>query len=169
MASKKEEVLENHVDIIDSTEEPIKNPTNCKEKSEVPNKELEESFHSLLRRSQRTKSAQKYRDGSEKLESSTSGFNLQEKIQDPRFKRHNLIGTLENGEGFNYKFFQTNGFQTPLLIKERDGLGKLLLNFTLNFTPVEFCINSYVFCVLKVLILHSIFIICLFSLSTDNI
>ena len=78
MASKKEEVLENHVDIMDSSKESIKNPTNCKEKSEVPNKEIEDNRHSSVRRSQRTKSAQKYRDGSEELQSPTPGFNLQE-------------------------------------------------------------------------------------------
>ena len=133
MASKKEEVLENHADIMDSSEEPIKNPTNCKEKSEVPNKETEDNCHSSLRRSKRTKSAQKYRDGSEELETPTSGFNLQEKIEDPRFKRPNLIRKLENGVGFDYKFFQSNSFQTPLLFKERDGLGKLLIKFYLNF------------------------------------
>ena len=129
MASKKEEVLENHADIMDSSEEPIKNPTNCEGKSEMPNKELEECSHSSVRRSQRTKSAQKYQDGSEELETPTSGFNLQEKIQDPRFKKPNLIGTLENGVGFDYKYFQTNGSQTPLLFKERDGLGKFVTKF----------------------------------------
>ena len=123
MASKKEEVLENLADIMDSSEKPIKNPTNCEEKSEMPNKELEDNSHRSVRRSQRTKSAQKYRDGSEELETPTSGFNLQEKIQDPRFKKPNLMGTLENGVGFDYKYFQTNCFQTPLLFMERDGLG----------------------------------------------
>ena len=126
MASKKEEVSENNVDIVDSSKESIKNPTNCEEKSEVPNKEIEYNSHSSLRRSQRQKSDQKYRDGSEDLETSTSGFNLQEKIQDPRFKRPNLIRKLENGVGFDYEYFQLNGFQTPLLFEERDGLGKLL-------------------------------------------
>ena len=123
MASEHEEVLENRVGIMDSNQKSVINPGNDKDKSEMPNKKLEENCHTSVRRSQRPKNDQKYKDGVEELKSSTCSFNLQDKIRDPRFKKPNLIRKLENGIGFNYKFFQTNGFKEPLLFKQRHGLG----------------------------------------------
>lgn len=51
-------------------------------------------------------------------------FNLQEKLEDPAFGAHNIVKEMHGNE-LNVAYFQRHGFNTPLLFKEKTGLGKL--------------------------------------------
>lgn len=50
-------------------------------------------------------------------------FNLQEKLEDPAFGAHNIVKEMHGNE-LNVAYFQRHGFNTPLLFKEKTGLGK---------------------------------------------
>lgn len=50
-------------------------------------------------------------------------FNLQEKLEDPVFESHGMVKEMR-GEELNVAYFQKYGFNTPLLFKDKTGLGK---------------------------------------------
>ncbi|KAJ8974503.1 hypothetical protein NQ317_012994 [Molorchus minor] len=68
-------------------------------------------------------------------------FNLQEKLEDPSFASHNIVKEMHGNE-LNVAYFQRHGFNTPLLFKEKTGLGLRLptSNFTIN--DVRMCVGS---------------------------
>ncbi|CAH1115324.1 unnamed protein product [Psylliodes chrysocephalus] len=68
-------------------------------------------------------------------------FNLQEKLEDASFASHNLVKEMHGNE-LNVAYFQRHGFNTPLLFKEKTGLGLRVptTNFTIN--DVRMCVGS---------------------------
>lgn len=50
-------------------------------------------------------------------------FSIQQKLEDPAFASHNMVKEM-HGTELNVAYFQRNGFNTPLLFKEKTGLGK---------------------------------------------
>lgn len=52
-------------------------------------------------------------------------FSIQQKLEDPAFAAHNMVKEM-HGTELNVAYFQRNGFNTPLLFKEKTGLGGLL-------------------------------------------
>jgi hypothetical protein len=47
-----------------------------------------------------------------------------------------------NVEGFNLKYFQTNGFQTPLVFKDKAGLGLRVPSENFKVSDVKACVGS---------------------------
>ncbi|XP_076255197.1 lysine demethylase 2 isoform X2 [Rhynchophorus ferrugineus] len=61
-------------------------------------------------------------------------FSLQDKLEDPAFEAHGMVKEMR-GEELNVAYFQKYGFNTPLLFKEKTGLG-------LRVPPSNFSIND---------------------------
>ncbi|CAH1118335.1 unnamed protein product [Phaedon cochleariae] len=68
-------------------------------------------------------------------------FNLQDKLEDPAFAAHSIVKEMHGNE-LNIAYFQRHGFSTPLLFKEKTGLGLRVptSNFTIN--DVRMCVGS---------------------------
>ncbi|KAK9745105.1 PHD-finger [Popillia japonica] len=68
-------------------------------------------------------------------------FSIQQKLEDPAFASHNMVKEM-HGTELNVAYFQRNGFNTPLLFKEKTGLGLRVptSNFTIN--DVRMCVGS---------------------------
>ncbi|XP_025836100.1 jmjC domain-containing histone demethylation protein 1 isoform X2 [Agrilus planipennis] len=68
-------------------------------------------------------------------------FSLQEKLEDPRFTQHNFVKEMHGSE-LTVAYFQKYGFNTPLLFKDKTGLGLRVptTNFTVN--DVRMCVGS---------------------------
>lgn len=62
--------------------------------------------------------------GDEDIEGSRT-FNLHEKLEDPSFATHNIVKEMHGNE-LNVAYFQRYGFNTPLLFKEKTGLGQYI-------------------------------------------
>lgn len=61
-------------------------------------------------------------------------FSLQEKLEDPIFESHGMVKEMR-GEELNVAYFQKYGFNTPLLFKDKTGLGEFsLLNWVVLLT-----------------------------------
>lgn len=60
--------------------------------------------------------------GDDEIEGRRS-FNLQEKLENPLFATHNIVREMHGNE-LNVAYFQKHGFNTPLLFKEKTGLGE---------------------------------------------
>ena len=60
--------------------------------------------------------------GDDEIEGRRS-FNLQEKLENPLFATHNIVKEMHGNE-LNVAYFQKYGFNTPLLFKEKTGLGE---------------------------------------------
>ncbi|KAJ1523891.1 hypothetical protein ONE63_010445 [Megalurothrips usitatus] len=67
-------------------------------------------------------------------------YQLEEKLEAERFEQ-NFVKEM-NGKDFNIQYLQRNGFSTPLLFKEKSGLGIVVpsKNFTIN--DVRTCVGS---------------------------
>lgn len=50
-------------------------------------------------------------------------FNLQDKLEDPAFASNSVVREMYGNE-LTVEYFQRYGFNTPLLFKEKAGLGK---------------------------------------------
>lgn len=59
-------------------------------------------------------------------------FNLQDKLDDPAFSSSNIVKEMHGNE-LNVAYFQRHGFNTPLLFKEKTGLGELSPVFAMAF------------------------------------
>ncbi|XP_045465756.1 jmjC domain-containing histone demethylation protein 1-like isoform X2 [Harmonia axyridis] len=68
-------------------------------------------------------------------------FNLQEKLEDPAFASNSDVREMY-GNQLTVEYFQRYGFNTPLLFKEKTGLGLRVptTNFTIN--DVRMCVGS---------------------------
>ena len=78
------------------------------------------------RKSRRVKKAPaKFGGDTTKLDRVANGYEVVGKIKDPKYTRHNLIRTFENGNELSLEYLQRNGFDAPMLFRNRDGLGKL--------------------------------------------
>ena len=78
------------------------------------------------RKSRRVKQApEKFGGDTTKLDRVANGYEVVGKIKDPKYARHNLIRTFENGNELSLEYLQRNGFDAPMLFRNRDGLGKL--------------------------------------------
>lgn len=60
--------------------------------------------------------------GDEEIEGRRT-FSIQEKLEESEFASHNLVKEMHGSE-LNVAYFQRYGFNTPLLFKEKTGLGK---------------------------------------------
>ncbi|KAH1011633.1 jmjC domain-containing histone demethylation protein 1 isoform X1 [Dendroctonus ponderosae] len=71
------------------------------------------------------------------IESSRT-FNLQEKLDAPIFESHGMVKEMR-GEELNVAYFQKHGFNTPLLFKDKTGLGIRVpsSNFSINDVRVS--------------------------------
>lgn len=69
-------------------------------------------------------------------------FNLQDKLDDPAFAAHHSVVREMHGSELNVAYFQRYGFNTPLLFKDKSGLGIRVptSNFTVN--DVRMCVGS---------------------------
>lgn len=65
--------------------------------------------------------------GDDEIEGRRS-FNLQEKLENPLFATHNIVREMHGSE-LTVAYFQKHGFNTPLLFKEKSGLGKFVCLF----------------------------------------
>ncbi|CAG9862141.1 unnamed protein product [Phyllotreta striolata] len=68
-------------------------------------------------------------------------FSLQEKLEDGAFASHNIVKEMHGAE-LSVAYLQRHGFNTPLLFKEKAGLGLRVptANFTIN--DVRMCVGS---------------------------
>lgn len=79
-------------------------------------------FYKLQReRKQKKLYSEDWALGDEEIEG-RRGFSLQEKLEDPKFVTHSLVKEM-HGTELNVAYFQRYGFSTPLLFKEKTGLG----------------------------------------------
>ncbi|XP_017781389.1 PREDICTED: jmjC domain-containing histone demethylation protein 1-like [Nicrophorus vespilloides] len=78
--------------------------------------------------------------GDDEIEGRRS-FSLQEKLDDPGFAAHNIVKEM-HGQELTVAYLQRHGFNTPLLFKEKSGLGLRVPtnNFTIN--DVRMCVGS---------------------------
>lgn len=78
--------------------------------------------------------------GDEEIEGRRS-FSLQEKLENPAFAAHNIVKEM-HGTELTVAYLQRHGFNTPLLFKEKTGLGLRVptTNFTVN--DVRMCVGS---------------------------
>lgn len=60
--------------------------------------------------------------GDDEIEGRRS-FNLQEKLENPEFATHNIVKEMHGNE-LNVAYLQKHGFNTPLLFREKTGLGE---------------------------------------------
>ncbi|XP_050499642.1 jmjC domain-containing histone demethylation protein 1-like [Diabrotica virgifera virgifera] len=100
-----------------------------------------QSYISRMReRKQKKLYSEDWAVGEEEIEGLRT-FNLQEKLEDPAFASHNIVKEMHGSE-LNVAYFQRHGFSTPLLFKEKTGLGLRVptSNFTIN--DVRMCVGS---------------------------
>lgn len=69
------------------------------------------------------------------------GFSLADKLESPRFEHSGAVSEM-HGSDLTVSYLQKNGFTTPLLFKEKTGLGLRVptSNFTVN--DVRMCVGS---------------------------
>nr|XP_023016137.1 jmjC domain-containing histone demethylation protein 1-like [Leptinotarsa decemlineata] len=68
-------------------------------------------------------------------------FNLQEKLEDPSFGAQNIVKEMHGNE-LNVAYFQRHGFSTPLLFKEKTGLGLRVPTSNFSINDVRMCVGS---------------------------
>lgn len=78
--------------------------------------------------------------GDEEIEGKRT-FSIQEKLDDPIFASHNLVKEMHGNE-LNVAFFQRHGFNTPLLFKEKIGLGLRVPTANFSVNDVRMCVGS---------------------------
>jgi F-box/leucine-rich repeat protein 10/11 len=80
------------------------------------------SSRQLRERKQKKLYSEDWALGDDEIEGRRS-FNLQEKLENPLFATHNIVREMHGNE-LNVAYFQKHGFNTPLLFKEKTGLGE---------------------------------------------
>lgn len=78
--------------------------------------------------------------GDEEIEGKRT-FSIQEKLEDPEFASHNLVKEMHGNE-LTVAFFQRHGFNTPLLFKEKTGLGLRVPTPNFSVNDVRMCVGS---------------------------
>jgi F-box/leucine-rich repeat protein 10/11 len=78
--------------------------------------------------------------GDDEIEGRRS-FNLQEKLENPLFATHNIVREMHGNE-LNVAYFQKHGFNTPLLFKEKTGLGLRVPTSNFSINDVRMCVGS---------------------------
>nr|CAH7745842.1 unnamed protein product [Callosobruchus chinensis] len=99
-----------------------------------------QSSRQLRERKQKKLYSEDWALGDEEIEGRRT-FNLQEKLEDPAFGCQNIVKEMHGSE-LTVAYFQRYGFNTPLLFKEKTGLGLRVptSNFTIN--DVRMCVGS---------------------------
>ncbi|CAH0549530.1 unnamed protein product [Brassicogethes aeneus] len=78
--------------------------------------------------------------GDEEIEGRRT-FNLQEKLDDPAFAAHQMIKEM-HGTELTVAYFQRYGFNTPLLFREKTGLGIRVPTSNFSINDVRMCVGS---------------------------
>lgn len=70
------------------------------------------------------------------------GFSLADKLESPRFEHSGAVLEM-HGSDLTVSYLQKNGFTTPLLFKEKLGLGLRYVNQIHNYFSfsIEYCVN----------------------------
>uniref|UniRef100_A0A4Y0BNM6 [histone H3]-dimethyl-L-lysine(36) demethylase n=1 Tax=Anopheles funestus TaxID=62324 RepID=A0A4Y0BNM6_ANOFN len=69
------------------------------------------------------------------------GFSVAEKLESPRFAQSGMVREMK-GENLTVGFLQQNGFNIPLLFKEKTGLGLQVPTANFSITDVRMCVGS---------------------------
>ncbi|XP_061502317.1 jmjC domain-containing histone demethylation protein 1 [Anopheles gambiae] len=69
------------------------------------------------------------------------GFSVAEKLESPRFAQSGMVREMK-GENLTVGFLQHNGFNIPLLFKEKTGLGLQVPTANFSISDVRMCVGS---------------------------
>uniref|UniRef100_A0A182SVD2 [histone H3]-dimethyl-L-lysine(36) demethylase n=1 Tax=Anopheles maculatus TaxID=74869 RepID=A0A182SVD2_9DIPT len=69
------------------------------------------------------------------------GFSVAEKLESPRFAQSGMVREMK-GENLTVGFLQQNGFNIPLLFKEKTGLGLQVPTANFSISDVRMCVGS---------------------------
>ncbi|XP_058055890.1 jmjC domain-containing histone demethylation protein 1 [Anopheles bellator] len=69
------------------------------------------------------------------------GFSVAEKLESPRFAQSGMVREMK-GENLTVGFLQQNGFNIPLLFKEKTGLGLQVPSANFSIADVRTCVGS---------------------------
>ena len=71
-----------------------------------------------------------------KLDRVAKGYKVVDKIEDSIYEQQKLIRTFENGKEFSLEYLQRNGFDKPMLFRNRDGLGEFPIKKTFTLADI---------------------------------
>ncbi|XP_071057273.1 jmjC domain-containing histone demethylation protein 1 isoform X2 [Onthophagus taurus] len=107
---------------------------------EEPHDHRRHAFRQLRERKQKKLYSEDWALNDDDIEGRRT-FSIQQKLEDPTFASHCMVKEMHGSE-LTVSYFQRNGFNTPLLFKEKSGLGLRVPtnNFTIN--DVRMCVGS---------------------------
>ncbi|XP_068758652.1 lysine-specific demethylase 7A-like [Montipora capricornis] len=79
-------------------------------------------------------------DGSKAVQAGTVAFIKELKTR--KFKEGNVVLKLENGKDLTVESFEKNGFNRPILIADKEGLGMVVPDKNFSVMDVERCVGS---------------------------
>ena len=68
---------------------------------------------------------------SAKLDRVRKAYKVVDKINNPIYKRFKMIRTFENGINFSLEYLQKNGFDEPMLFRNKEGLGRFFIKINI--------------------------------------
>uniref|UniRef100_A0A182VQX8 [histone H3]-dimethyl-L-lysine(36) demethylase n=1 Tax=Anopheles minimus TaxID=112268 RepID=A0A182VQX8_9DIPT len=98
------------------------------------------SFHAQRERKQRKLYSDDWTLGDDDYEGAR-GFSVAEKLESPRFAQSGMVREMK-GENLSVGFLQQNGFNIPLLFKEKTGLGLQVPTANFSISDVRMCVGS---------------------------
>ncbi|XP_035899887.1 jmjC domain-containing histone demethylation protein 1 [Anopheles stephensi] len=106
----------------------------------VPPISPSKSRRQLRERKQRKLYSEEFTFGDDDYEGGR-GFSVAEKLESPRFAQSGMVREMK-GENLTVGFLQQNGFNIPLLFKEKTGLGLQVPTANFSISDVRMCVGS---------------------------